>query len=40
MCCLKDPSKWNEIERKVKKYKNLLKLTRASKVNHFSKAIK
>ena len=35
---LKDPSKRNEIECKVKNYKKiLLKLTRASKVNHFNK---
>ena len=38
MCRLKDPSKRNEIECKVKNYKKLLlKLTRASKANHFNK---
>ena len=37
MCYLKDPSKCNEIECKVKNYKKLwLKLTRASKANHFN----
>ena len=38
MCRLKDPSKRNETEYKVKNYKKLLlNLTRASKVNHFNK---
>ena len=38
MCRLKVPSKRNGIECKVKNYKKLLlKLTRASKANHFSK---
>ena len=38
MCCLKDPSKRNETECKVKNYKKLLlKLTRAGKTNHFNK---
>ena len=37
-CGLKDPSKWNEIECKVKNRKNLLfRLTRTSKANDFSK---
>ena len=38
MCHSKDPSKRNETETKVKNYKkHLLKLTRASKVNHYNK---
>ena len=38
MCCSKDPSKRNEIETKVKNYKQLLlKFTRASKGNHYNK---
>ena len=38
MCRLKDPSKRNERECKVKHYKNLpFKLTGASKANHFKK---
>ena len=38
MCCLKNPSRGDEIECKVKNYNKLqLKLTRTSKVNHFIK---